>query len=880
MEILDLQVYQAPNIFSLREPVVKIKVSLGELAEVPTKDIKDLNRQIIELFPGLYDHKCSKGYVGGFLERLEEGTYLAHVTEHLCLEMQRMLGHDMKFGKARQVDGDIYNIIYACAHPEIGKDCGLFIINAVNNLIDGNQLQFHEEVNALKKSCTKYEQGPSTQAIVSAAKERGIPVSEVGDSGLIRLGTGKYQKYMSATLHEGTSVIAADIACDKNLTKQILKEANIPVPEGKVCSSMEEALSYVKEIAYPVVVKPKSGNQGKHVFIDIRSEEELKMAALQIFAYDKEMVIENLVRGRDYRLLVVNGNVVAAAERIPAHVIGDGIHNIQELVEMVNQDKSRGEDHEKPLTKIKMDEQATYMVNKQGYNLSTIPKAGQRVWLRQTANLSTGGAARDCTEEVHPINRGIAELAAKAVGLDIAGIDMIIPDITKPMEKDFGAVVEVNAAPGIRMHLYPSQGEKRDVISPIMDMIYPKGKPHSIPIIAITGTNGKTTTTRMIRRIFMEYGMHVGMTTTHGIYIDEKCIEEGDTTGPMSANRVLNDRSVDVAVLETARGGIVRQGLAYEKADVAVFTNLTEDHLGIDEINTLEELLHAKSLVIEAVKENGTCVLNADDPWFVKIKERAKSKIFLCSLDENNPHVAEHVTKGGSAVYIKQNDIYVYEKGFTRRILGVGEIPATLDGALQHNIYNSMAAIAAALGAGVPVNVIRKALKTFSCDAAVNPGRFNLYDLERFKVVLDYGHNLDGYSRTIEGLKSLSHKRLVGVIGVPGDRKDEDVLRIGELAGRSFDRLIIKEDRELRGRDPLEVANLLQKGAIQSGMDKQHIEIIPEETEALENAMSKACKGDLICVFFEKLEPLVEVVNAFKSKDCEDSPSVLKLMFA
>lgn len=864
MEIQQLKVYDVPNIFSTREPIVKIQVKLEEFADTPTKDIEGLNENILRLFPGIKDHKCAKAYAGGFVERLEEGTYLAHVTEHLCLETQRMLGYDIKHGKARQVKDDIYNIIFSCAHPEIGKACGTFVIDTVNGLICGQEVNMDKEMQRLKKLCAKYDLGVSTKAIIEEAKRRGIPVSLVNGGELVRLGYGRHQKLLSATLYEGTSSIAVDIACDKQLTKTLLDEVLIPVPFGKACQNPEDALQTVKELGYPVVLKPKNGNKGKHVYINIRCEDELKWAFSQAKGFEGEVIVEKYIQGRDYRLLVVNGKFIAAAERIPAQVKGDGIHTIKQLIDIENTNELRGEDHEKPLTRIYIDDSMKNSIAKQGFTLESIPSRNNTVLLRENANLSSGGMAVDCTDIVHPKNREVAELAAETIGLDIAGIDMVIPDIAMPMEKGYGAIVEVNAAPGIRMHLNPAKGVRRDVVSPVIDMIHPENEPFTIPIVSITGTNGKTTTTRMISHILQNAGYTTGTTTTHGIFINDKCLEEGDTSGPKSARRVLYNKEIDAAVLETARGGIIRDGLAYEKADVAVFTNLTGDHLGIDGINTLEELLHIKSLVTEAVKDDGACVLNADDPWVMKAREKANGHMVLFSMDESNPLLMEHVHNNGCAVYKKDDRIFVSHNGIHEEVIKIADIPATLNGGLKHNIYNSMAAIGACFSLGISLESISGTLRAFACDAFINPGRFNIYDMGDFKVVLDYGHNVDGYRVTIEGLKNLNPSRLIGIIGVPGDRRNEDLEKIGRLSGLTFDEIIIKEDEDLRGRKPFEAARILLKGVLQGNSGKNNVEIIQNELEALKRAFAKAKSGDVIVIFFEKMEPLAEFLNEYK----------------
>lgn len=861
MEIEELQVLNAPNIFSLSEIIVNIKVKLGGFVDIPTKDIEDLNNEIIRLFPGLVKHKCAKGYQGGFIERLHDGTYLAHVTEHLCLELQCILGHEVNFGKARQIKDDIYSVIYACYNPVIGKACGLFIVKFINSIIEKNPFDFDKEFKDLKSLYLRYDEGPSTRAIISEAKKRGIPVSEIGDSGMLCLGYGKYQKHLCATLYEGTSSIAVDIACDKQLTKIMLDEISIPTPRGQVCLSFEEAVISAKEIGYPVVVKPKSGNKGKFVFLEIYNERDLEHAFSQALTFDNEVIIEKFTRGKDYRLLIVNGKFVAAAERIPANVAGDGIHTVKELIDIINSNEYRGEDHEKPLTKIKIDESLYKMLEKQDLRIDLIPETGKNIRLRGTANLSTGGEAHDCTDLVHPKNIYFAETAAKTIGLHIAGIDMIIPDISKPIGEKYGAIVEVNAAPGIRMHLHPTYGESRNVASPIIDMIYPEGTPFSIPIVSITGTNGKTTTTRMISHVLKNTGLTVGCTTSHGIYINDICIEEGDTTGPRSAKRILNERNVEAAVLETARGGIIRKGLAYEKADVAVITNLSEDHLGIDNINTLEELFHVKSLVVEAVKDDGACVLNADDSWVERFIEKAKGKIILYSADNKSTILNDHIKNGNAAVFVWNDRICFSDNKFIHEIVKVHEIPATMNGLLKHNLHNSIASIAACCALGIRFDVIKKALKTFINDNKTNPGRFNIFDLGKFKVVLDYGHNIDGYNVTIEALKNLSPKRLIGVVGVPGDRRDEDIKKIGEISGKAFDYIIIKEDSNLRGRTPMEVANIIFESAVKSGMKEENIKIIPNEKEAFLNALNQVRNDEILAVFFEKMDGLVDIIE-------------------
>lgn len=867
MELQKVHTINAPNIYSLNENIVQISIKLGELVDVPTKAIKDFNQKIFLYFPGIFDHKCSLGCKGGFAKRLVEGTYISHVIEHLCLELESMLGYNMKFGKARQVEGDVYNIIYACPNGRIGEICAYFIFDLVNQLIIGADFDFKLEFENLKRRCSKFQLGPSTAAILNEAKSRGIPVSEIDYSGIIRMGYGKYQQYFSSTIVEDTSCISVDMSCDKALTKFLLNEVAIPVPIGAICYSEEEAVALCQKIGYPIVMKPKSGNHGKLVFIDIKDEYTLREAFRKVISFDKQVLIEKLVTGKDFRLLVVNGKFIAASERVKAHVIGDGKNSIQKLIEITNSDEERGDEHEKPLTKIKIDDDTKMLLTKQNVQLTFVPSKGQVIWLKGAANLSTGGIAIDCTDLVHIKNREYAVKAANCLGLHIAGIDIVASDISKPINGGFGAIVEVNAAPGLRMHIYPSYGKSRDVVSPILDMLYPKEDKYSIPIVSITGTNGKTTTNRMISHILRTHGLQVGQTTTGGIFIGNECIEYGDTTGYISAKRVLNNRKIDVAVLETARGGIIRQGLGYEKADIAVFTNLSEDHLGLDNVNTMDELFYVKSLVIEAVKDTGFCILNADDGWIGKAMERARGKKILISLYHTNEIIRKHLLNGGSAIY-KQMDFLYYANSYTaKEIMKINDIPATINGNLKNNIYNSLCAIGACIALNIPFETIISAMKTFESDTISNPGRFNVFEMNGYKIVLDYGHNYDGYQSTIECLKAIHPNRIIGVIGVPGDRRDEDIIKIAAISAQTFDKIIIKEDRIIRDRKPMDVATILYNAVIDSGISPNQVEIILDEEKALTVAIESAKEGDCILMFYEEFEPAIKIINRFKDME-------------
>jgi cyanophycin synthetase len=610
-----------------------------------------------------------------------------------------------------------------------------------------------------------------------------------------------------------------------------------------------------------VVVKPEKGNQGKGVSVRLSEAQEVVDAFHFAKKYDDSIIVEQHIQGKDYRVLVVGDQVVAAARKIPAHVIGDGIHTILELVEDVNQKEIRGDGHEKPLTKIKIDDVALALLKKQGYSVNSIPHKDKWIYLKENSNLSTGGEAIDCTDHIHPTNREIAIRAARAIGLNIAGIDIICEDISIPIEKGSGAIIEINAAPGIRMHLYPSVGKPRKVADHILDALYPSRSKHSVPIISITGTNGKTTTARMISHILRVHGLNVGLTTTGGVYINDKCIMKGDTTGPSSAQAVLTDRSIDVAVLETARGGIIRSGLGYDLSDVGILTNISEDHLGVDDINSLEDLLHVKSLVLEAIKNTGYAILNADDPMVVQAEKKVRCNSIYFSKQDDNFTIHKHLAKGGIAVFVKNGYITIATGDSLIQSLSILQIPATMAGKLVHNIENSLAAVSAAYALRIPIATIEKAIGTFYTDELQNPGRFNVFNIRDFRVIVDYGHNIAGYKYVLDAVKKMGASRLIGIIGVPGDRSDESIRDIGQIAGQVFDYIYIKEDLDLRGRREGEVFHLLHQGIIKTGFGKNRVEYIRYETQALSKAIATARSGDLIVIFYEKLQPVLDLIK-------------------
>ena len=859
MQIISVREIKGPNVYSY-QPVIKVRVDLGELADTPTSEIAGFAQKLSESLPGLQEHRCSLGRPGGFVQRLREGTYLAHVFEHVTLEIQARAGYDVRFGKARSSGTPgVYDVIIGYRSTAAAMAAIRHALNLINALINGNN---YDVAAALKDTVSAGERerlGPSTEAIYQAAKKRGIPVSRVGQENLLLLGWGKRQQKIWTTISSKTGMLATDLACDKDLTKKILADGALPVPEGQVVETSEAAVQAMQEIGVPVVIKPLGGNQGKGVTLDIRKPEEAERAFSIAAEFDSRVVVEQFISGRQYRLCMINGKLAAAAERIPAYVVGDGKSSIKHLVDIVNSDPRRGDGHEKPLTKISIDSVAIITLSRHGFTPESVPQQGEVVFIRENANLSTGGTAVDVTDIVHPETVKMAERAAQLIGLDIAGVDIVVEDITKSL-REGGAIIEVNAAPGIRMHQYPSAGKPRDVAAAIIDYLFPYGDQGRIPVISITGTNGKTTVTRMIGHIWSAAGYRVGMTTTDGIYINGECIMPGDTTGPASARIVLNDPTVEVAVLETARGGILRGGLAFDRCDVGIVTNITEDHLGQDGIEDLNDLAYVKSIVLETVKPDGYAVINADDPYAAELAKRVQSDIIYFSLEPDNLIVRRHLGAGGKAVFVKEGTIYAAEGKTAKPLLTVASIPATIGGIATHNLQNAIIAAATCYSMKLPMSFICEGLMSFQ----ENPGRFNLFSLGDICVCIDYGHNPAGYLATISTAKRMGARRVVGVIAAPGDRRDDVLINVGRIAGRGFDVIYIKEDEDLRGRAPEETACLLKQGVVESGYPAESVTVVLPEYEAVQAALERAQPEDLIIVFYEKYDVVKQAIDDYR----------------
>ncbi len=865
MEVVSVRRYSGRNIYS-HKPVVRMMVDLGELAEVPTNQIEGFNQRLLKNFPGLKTHHCSLGHEGGFVERLQEGTLISHVTEHLALELQSLLGYDVYFGKTRVVrEPNLYCIIYEYMNESSARAIGYAAAEIVIAFVNGQPLAVGEIVEELCETARDSQLGPSTRAIFDEARRRHIPVRRIGSDSLLQLGYGRAARFIEASLPGTTSSIAVDLAKNKQLAKELLRENSIPVPAGGIVYSEGAALVMAEQIGYPVVVKPYDSNQGKGVTANVYNETLLIKAFQLAQDYSDGVMVEKYIRGRDYRVLVVGDKVSAVAERRPPCVIGDGVSNIAELVEQENMRPERGEGHEKRLTRIIMDAVAREFLARTEMELEDIPRPGELIYLRGNGNLSTGGCARECTRDIHPRNKELAIKAARVIGLDVAGIDIVTDNIARLMTPANGAVIEVNAAPGLRMHLNPSEGNPCNVAADILDHMYAEGQ-KSIPVISITGTNGKTTVTRLISHVLTLGGKKVGMTCSSGSYVGSECISKGDNTGPASARAILYNAEVEAAVLETARGGLIRSGLGYDLAEVGLITNISDDHLGIDDVNTLQDLAFIKSLVAEAVQPDGYAVLNADDQMTEIIASRVRSNLGLFGQDRNSANMNRHIDAGGLAVVLEGETVCLYRDQNRTELIAIKEIPITFGGKAVCNIENALAAAAGLYCLGIPTHTIRLGLMSFRADPRSNEGRLNLFDMGKFQVMLDYGHNLSGYQCAIHLAQSLDAGRLVGVIGMPGDRLDRSIYEVGQLCGGSFGKIYIKEDDDLRGRKPGVVAETMYRGAVNGGAHRKQIEIISSETLALQAALDNALPGDLIVMFYEVFEPNYRLIQDYIKK--------------
>lgn len=862
MNIRRIRTLAGPNIFSHR-PMLAMELDLGELYAVESYDVEGFIERLINLLPGLHDHHCASGQPGGFIKRLHEGTYFGHIVEHVALELTDAVGISTNRGKTIAGDVPGHYIVAVEYKSEAGMKCLLHTAVAlVEALVRNEVFALDEHLQRARDAIITSSLGPSTQAIVDAATRRGIPWARVNNDSRIRLGTGKAIRHVEATVTDRTSVIAVDLASDKDETKRVLREVGLPVPQGCVVRTRDEAIKYFEHALAPVVVKPLDSNQGRGVSLNLTAAEQVGEAFDLARENSKRVIVEEMFLGNDYRVVVVNGRMVAAAQRIPAHVWGDGTHTIRELIDLANHDPRRGDHHEKPMTKIHTDPLVIAILKRHGRTLDDVPAKGVQVILRDSANLSTGGEARDVTERVHPTVQKVCERAARVIGLDVCGVDLVLPDIEQPLTN--GGIVEVNAAPGIRMHHFPAEGASRDVGGAIVDMLYPAGTPSRIPVVAITGTNGKTTVTRMIAHALGSTGNTVGMTTTDGIWIGGDEVATGDMTGPWSANVVLSDPSVEIAVLETARGGIMRGGLGFDWCDVGVITNIQGDHFGQDGICDLDDIANVKRLVAERVREGGTLVLNADDPMVVKQAShpkvnRVQKRIVYFSLSANSEVVRAHLANGGTAFVL--NGSWIEERNGEEviRLVGADSLPSTFNGTAAFQIANVLAAIAAARAAGATGADVVAALASFQMGEH-SSGRLNVYRVGGGYAVVDYAHNPSAIGALCRAAGKWDVSRLTVVLGVPGDRRD-DLIKDSARAVIGVDRVIVREDEDTRGRKPGDVAQMLA-GVLREEAPSLPVEIVLDELDAATAAVTAIQPGDAVLLLSDRVNEVVERLKA------------------
>lgn len=873
LQVLERAVYRGPHLYSFT-PMVRIRLDLGPLEAWPSDRIPGFVERLEAELPGLRAHGCCYGRPGGFLSRLREGTWLGHVVEHVALELQGLAGVAVTRGKTRSVKGQpgTYDILFAYEEPQLALLAGRLALQIVDGLLPAD-LQGLEglegvyggaddlsevrsvaaAVPVLDRLARRVRLGPSTRALANEARRRGIPVERLDDHSLLQLGWGSRQARLRASVIGTTSLVASEAASDKALTKALLEGVGIPVARGGLVGGEEEAVRVARQLRKPVVLKPLQGNHGRGVSTDLRSDGQVRAAYVLAAIHGRRVIVEEQLPGRDYRILVVGGQVVAVAERRPAQVTGDGVSNIAELVAAANSDPRRGEGHEKSLTRIRIDDGALDVLHRTGLTPDSVPKAGLVVRLRFAANLSSGGEAIDRTDDIHPETAAMARRAALAVGLDVAGIDLMAPDIARPIRETGGGVVEVNAGPGLRMHLAPSEGQARDVARPILEHLCPRGRRMRIPVLAVTGTNGKSTVGRMLAHIFRTEGRVVGLTGTSGAWVGDECLFAGDASGPRSARMILRDPTVEVAVLECARGGILREGLAFDRCDVGAVLNISADHLGLKGVETLEDLAAVKSVVVESVARRGVSVLNGDDPCVIAMARHAGGRIAWFSMRGGHDapgFIQKHVAEGGLAALYDPGtgEMVVADGGVVHDMGPAAAMPASFGGQAAFNIQNALAAALMAFGAGVTADTIRKSLQTFTSSYEQNPGRMNFHQVAGVNVIMDYAHNpeaLEALGATAGALRR-DGGRLIAMISMPGDRRDDDIRQMGAIAARRFDHLVFRETPDNRGRPSGSVTALLAEGARQAGCAEERIHIVNREEEAAAFSLSFARPGDMV----------------------------------
>jgi cyanophycin synthetase len=870
MRIREINAMRGPNYWSIRRhKLIVMVLDLEEMEERPSNTISGFKERLAAMFPSMYEHRCSVGTPGGFFQRVEEGTWMGHIIEHIALEIQTLAGMDVGFGRTRGYgEKGVYNVVFAYMEESVGRYAAKAAVRICEALINEEPYDLSDDIQTMRELREADRLGPSTGSIIEEAEARGIPWIRLNKYSLCQLGYGANQKRIQATVTSETSSIGVELACNKEDTKYLLEQAEVEVPRGDIIrreSSLAEACRYV---GFPLVIKPVDGNHGRGITVNIQNYDD----ALVAFRNAKEssrsgtIIVEKYITGEDYRILVINNKLVAAAKRTPAHVIGNGVLTVQQLIDEVNKDPRRGYGHENVLTQITVNELTKTIIKDAGYTLDSILPKGERLILKDTANLSTGGTAEDVTDILHPANIAMAERISKIIDLDICGIDVMTTDITKPLSETGGAVLEVNAGPGFRMHLAPTSGLPRNVAAPVIDKLFPKGDTGRIPIIAITGTNGKTTTTRLIAHIVKMNGYRVGYTTSDGVYIQNRLLMKGDCTGPASTEFVLKDPTVNFAVLECARGGLLRAGLGFKKCDVGIVTNVAADHLGLKGIHTIEQLAKVKGVIPETVLPNGYAILNADDDLVYEMRRTVNCNVALFSMDENNPRIKAMQRLNGITAIYENGYVTICRGEWKMRVMKAEHIPLTFGGKATFMIQNVLPAVLAAHVQGISIEDIKAGLETFIPSASQTPGRLNLFEFKDFSILLDYAHNAAGMRALQDFTNTIECSCKVGIIAGVGDRREEDTNAIGAIAAEMFDEIIIRQDKNLRGRTEEELIKMLNDG-IKAKDAKKKTTIIPSEKEAILYAVKNVQKDALIVLCSDVIPDALDLVKSLKEKE-------------
>lgn len=869
MKIREINALRGPNYWSIRRhKLIVMILDLEEMEDRPSDKIEGFYDRLKTLLPSLNSHHCSEGHEGGFFERVKTGTWMGHITEHIALEIQTLAGMETGFGRTRGYgEKGVYNVVFSYMEEDVGRYAAEASVKICEALINAEKYDLEKDIQCMRELRDRERLGPSTGSIIEEAVKRGIPWIRLNNSSLCQLGHGSNQKRIQATVTSETSCIGVELAGNKEDTKFLLEQAEIRTPKGDIISNKSNLKEVCDYVGFPLVIKPIDGNHGRGITININSFKDTQQAFIRAKKVSYDVIVEKYIAGHDYRLLVIDHQFVAAAKRTPAHVVGDGKLNVEELIDRLNEDPRRGFGHENVLTIITINELTKTIIAAKGYTLQSVLKKGEKLILKDTANLSTGGTAEDVTDIVHPDNVAMAERISRLIDLDICGIDVMATDISKPLEQTGGVVLEVNAGPGFRMHLAPTLGKARNVAAPVVDKLFPKKEDTGkIPIIAITGTNGKTTTTRLIAHMAKMNGCRVGYTTSDGIYVQNQLLKTGDCTGPQSAEFILRDPTVNIAVLECARGGLLRAGLGFSNCNIGIVTNISEDHLGLKGIHTIEQLARTKSIVVESVFPEGCAILNADDDQVYNMRNNVTSKVALFSMVENNPRILEHQEQGGVTAVYENGHVTLYRGTRRMRVMKAENIPLTHGGKATFMIQNILPAIIAADAQNIAIQDMKAALQTFIPSAAQTPGRLNLYTFKEFQVLLDYAHNRAGMRGLQKFIDAMEVSKKVGIIAGIGDRREEDNFEMGKIAGEMFDEVIIRSDKDLRGQKEKSLMAMVEKG-IQSVKPNYQPLVIPSETEALAHAIKHAEKGSLIVLCCDEVAEATKLVKKLKEEE-------------